>query len=85
MRCLLLWVCALQASSLLQLFLRPSPISFGRQQQQQQQQGQLPAWAEEGGEDDGEGWGGEEYGYGDDGDDFGAGTGAEGYNAGVCV
>lgn len=95
MHCSLLWVCVLQASSLLQLFLRPSPISFGRQQQQQQQgrgshstgDGQLPAWAEEGGGagEGGEGWGGDEYGYSDDGDAFGSGTGAEGYNAGEWV
>lgn len=76
-----------QASSLLQLFLRPTAISTAlrhhQQQQQQHNHSQLPGWVAEGaggmlfdddadGDDDGWGCGGE--GYSDDGGD--------GYNAG---
>lgn len=82
--CCAVHFCAVQPSSLLQLFLRPDAIGSGRQQCYQQQQqshggddGQLPSWAEEGA-GDGEG----EDGYYDDGD--GGYAGAEGYNAGNC-
>lgn len=70
----------LQASSLLRLFLRPTPISFARQQQGGRAPGggeQLHSWDEEAADDGG--WGGD--GYDDDGADD---MGAEGYNAGAA-
>jgi hypothetical protein len=76
-------VAALQASSLLQLFLRPTPISSGRHQQGPPRASgsgdPLASWAEAGDDQEG-GWGGDD-GYSNDGDDYD--TGAEGYNAGA--
>lgn len=81
--CPVLCYAVLQASSLLQLFLRPSPINLSRQRQGGAggaagigaPDGELPTWAEEGGDEEGS-WGGADDGYEYDGD------GAEGYNAG---
>lgn len=73
----------LQASSLLQLFLHPTPISAARQQQGPPRASgsgdPLASWAEAGDEQEG-GWGGDD-GYSNDGDDYD--TGADGYNAGA--
>lgn len=84
LRCdLLVSTAALQASSLLQLFLRPTPISSARQQQGPPRTSgsgdPLVSWAEAGDDQEG-GWGGD-GGYSNDGDDYD--TGAEGYNAGA--